>query len=245
MDLSESELERYDRQLRIRGWDINGQKRLKASKVAVVGLGGLGSASSIYLAAAGVGSLTLIDHDKVSLPDLNRQILYSEENIGLSKAEAAKTRIESLNSKVKVNPVESRVTEKNIGSLIGEVDVVVDGLDNWKTRFIINEYCVKKGIPLVHGGVSEFYGQITTIIPRRGPCLRCIFPTQPLETMHIPIFGATPAVIASIQAAETIKIITGIGKPLVGRLLLIDLEEATFEEAKINRNPNCPTCSSK
>ncbi len=242
MSLSRSELERYDRQLSIRGWGVNGQRKLKASKVVVAGVGGLGSVSSIYLAAAGVGRLVLIDGDKVSLSDLNRQILYSEETLGLSKVDVAEMRIKSLNSEVKVESIMKQITEENVHSLIKDADVVVDGLDNWSTRFIVNNYCVEKSIPFIHAGVSEFYGQITTVMPGEGPCLRCVFPEKPYEMEKIPIFGATPGVLASMQVMEVIKIITGIGRPLIGRMLFLDGEEMTCEEAEIKRNPDCPVC---
>ena len=242
MSLSKSELERYDRQLSVRGWGVKGQKKLKASKVTIVGVGGLGSISSIYLAAAGVGRLVLIDYDKVSLSDLNRQILYSEKMLGLSKVDAAKRRIESLNSEVKVESIMRRITERNIHNLIKDADAVVDGLDNWNTRFIVNNYCIEKSIPFIHAGVSEFHGQITTVMPGEGPCLRCIFPEKPHEIRNIPIFGATPGILASMQVMEVIKIITGIGRPLIGRMLFLNGEEMTCEEIEIKRNPDCPVC---
>jgi len=242
--LSESELERYNRQILIKGWGVKGQKKLKRSKVMVVGVGGLGSVSSLYLAAAGIGKLVLIDKDKVSLSDLNRQILYSEEDLGLLKVDVAKRKIESLNSEVNVEAVIGEITKGNVRDLIEDVDVVVDGLDNWSTRFILNECCVEKSIPFVHAGVSEFYGQITTVMPGRGPCLRCIFPEKPRELKVIPIFGAIPGVLASLQVVEVIKMITGIGRLLVGRMLLLDGEGMTCEETEIKRNPNCPICGS-
>jgi len=244
MGLSRSELKRYDRQLLIKGWGEEEQKKLKRSKVMVAGVGGLGSVSSLYLAAAGVGRLVLIDKDRVSLSDLNRQILYSEENVGLSKVDVAKRKIESLNSEVRVEAVKKEIKKEIVRDLIKDVDVVVDGLDNWDARFILNGCCVEKLIPFVHAGVSEFYGQITTVIPRRGPCLRCIFPEKPREVEVIPVFGATPGVLASLQVIEVIKILTGIGKPLVGRMLFLDGEEMTCEETEIKRNPNCPICGS-
>jgi len=242
--LSESELERYNRQILIKGWGVEGQKKLKRSKVMVAGVGGLGSVSSLYLAAAGIGKLVLIDKDKVSLSDLNRQIIYSEDDLGLLKVDVAKRKIESLNSEVNVEAVIGEITKGNVRDLIEDVDVVVDGLDNWSTRFILNECCVEKSIPFVHAGVSEFYGQITTVMPGRGPCLRCIFPEKPRELKVIPIFGAIPGVLASLQVVEVIKMITGIGRLLVGRMLLLDGEEMTCEETEIKKKPNCPICGS-
>jgi molybdopterin/thiamine biosynthesis adenylyltransferase len=242
MDLSQSELERYNRQTLIDSWGAEGQKKLKGSKVAIVGVGGLGCISSMYLAAAGVGEIVLIDKDKTSLSDLNRQTLYTQKDIGHFKAETAQNRIRGLNPEVKVVTVMKELTESMAPNIIGDANVVVDGLDNWKTRFILNDCCVRKRIPFVHAGVSEFYGQITTIMPRKGPCLRCIFPREPPEAGVIPVFGATPAALASLQVMEVIKLLTGIGKPLVGRMLFLDGEEMTVETAEIKRNPDCPVC---
>ncbi len=227
----------------IDGWGTEGQLKLKNSSVAVVGVGGLGCTSSTLLAVAGIGKLVLIDRDKTSLSDLNRQLLYTQSDVGQFKAETAKKRLEALNPEVKVEAVLEEVTEDNITLTIGKVDVVVDGLDNWKTRFIVNDYCVRNRVPFVHAGVSQFYGQITTVIPGKGPCLRCVFPKQPSEAKVNPIFGGTPSALASLQATEAVKILTVIGKPLVGRMLFVDEEEMTIETAEIKRNPNCPTCS--
>lgn len=242
--LTKSELERYSRQILIDSWGIEGQLKLKSSSVAVVGVGGLGCVSSTYLAAAGVGKLRLIDKDKTSLSDLNRQVLYTQSDIGQFKAETAKRKLEALNPEVKVEAVLEDVTEDNVPTVIGKINVIVDGLDNWKTRFTVNEYCVKNHTPFVHAGVSQLYGQITTVISGRGPCLRCIFPQGPKETKVNPIFGGTPSTLASLQAAEAVKILTGIGKPLVGRMLFVDAEEMTIETAEIKKNPNCAVCSS-
>ncbi len=243
MKLSKAELERYDRQMRIPKWGTNGQERLKASRVAVVGIGGLGCLSSLYLAAAGIGKITLVDRDNVRTMDLNRQILYCQRDIGRPKAEAAREKLEALNPEIKVQVALTEITKENIFKVLEAVDVIVDGLDNWKTRFILNDYCVAKGVPFVHAGVSEFYGQITTIVPAEGPCLRCIFLKEPPEVKTIPVLGATPALLASLQVMEAIKLITGIGKPLVGRMLFVDGEEMTFETTEVARNPNCPVCA--
>ena len=244
MELSQSELERYNRQIIIDGWGKEGQTKLKKSSVAVVGVGGLGCVSSTYLVAAGVGKLILIDNDKTSLSDLNRQVLYTLKDIGQFKAETAKKRLVTLNPEIKVETVLEEVSGDNISKIIGNVDAVVDGLDNWKTRFIINDFCVKNRVPLFHAGVSQFYGQIITVMPGKGPCLRCIFPKEPSETKINPIFGGIPSALASLQVIEVIKCLTGIGKPLVGRMLFIDGEEMTIETAEIKKNPNCPACSS-
>jgi len=227
----------------INGWGTEGQKKLKKSTVAVAGVGGLGCVSSTYLAAAGIGKLVLIDNDKSSLSDLNRQILYSQKDIGHYKAETARERLRILNPEVEIATIQEEITVDSVSKVVGKVDVVVDGLDNWKTRFIVNDYCVKNHVPFVHAGVSQFYGQIITVMPGKGPCLRCIFPKEPIETKLNPIFGATPSALASFQVMEVAKILTGIGKPLIGRMLFIDGEEMTIETAEIKKNPNCPTCS--
>jgi len=243
MSLSESELDRYDRQMRIHGWGIEGQRKLKTSKVVVAGIGGLGCLSSLYLAAAGVGTLILLDKESISLSDLNRQVLFCQSDLGASKAETAKSRLEILNPEIKVRAAVKEVVGRNIANVMKGIDLVVDGLDNWRTRFIVNEICVRKGIPFVHGGVSGFYGQVMTVVPQKGPCLRCIFPTEPPEVEVVPILGATPAVIASLQVMEAVKLVTGIGKPLVGRMLFLDGEEMTLETVEVERNPDCPVCS--
>ena len=227
----------------IEGWRTEGQLKLKSSSVAVVGVGGLGCTSSTLLAAAGVGRLRLVDSDKTSLSDLNRQVLYTQDDVGRYKAETAKRKLEALNPEVKVEAIFEKVTEDNVSAIIGKVNVVVDGLDNWKTRFIVNDYCVKNRVPFVHAGVSQLYGQITTVMPGKGPCLRCIFPQELAETKTNPIVGGTPSTLASLQAIEAIKILTGIGEPLVGRMLFVDAEEMTIETAEIKRNQNCQICN--
>jgi molybdopterin/thiamine biosynthesis adenylyltransferase len=240
--LSPSELERYERQMLISGWGTEGQKKLKATKVAVAGMGGLGCPASIYLTAVGVGKVILIDKEKFELNNLNRQILGSQKNIGKAKAEVAKEQLEALNFEVEVKAVVAEITKENVHNVIGNVDVVLDGQDNWKTRFIINEYCVTHNIPFIHAGVSALHGQITTVVPGEGPCLRCIFPKDPPELEKIPVLGATPALFASLQVMETVKLITTIGKPLVGRMVFVDGEEMVFETVEVKRNVECSVC---
>ena len=242
MSLSPSELERYGRQIQISGWGIEGQEKLKAAKVAVVGIGGLGCPTSIYLTAVGVGKIILIDNEKFGLNNLNRQILGWQRDIGKSKAKVAKEKLEALNSEIEVEAVVAEITRDNVHNLIGDVDVVVDGQDNWKTRFILNEYCVTRGIPFVHAGVSAMHGQMTTIVPGKGPCLRCIFPKDPPEVEEIPVLGATPALFASLQVMEAIKLVTGMGRLLVGRMLFASGEEMAFETVEVKRNIKCPVC---
>jgi len=242
MSLSPLELERYSRQIPIAGWGVEGQRRLKGAEVVVVGIGGLGCLSSLYLAAAGVGRIILVDKERFELNNMNRQILCWHDDLGRFKAEVAKEKLEAFNPEIEVEAVVSEVTEGNVKEIVGEADVVVDGLDNWGTRFIINEYCVRESVPFVHAGASGMCGQITTIIPIEGPCLRCIFPEAPPEVENVPVLGATPAFLASLQVMETVKLITGIGTPLVGRILFIEGEEMTVEDVKIKRTADCPVC---
>jgi molybdopterin/thiamine biosynthesis adenylyltransferase len=242
MSLSHSELEQYERQMLISGWGVEGQKKLKASKVAVVGIGGLGCPASIYLAAVGVGKVILIDKEKFELNNLNRQILGWQRDIGRFKAGVAKEKLEALNPEIEVEAVVAEITGENAHDVIGDVDVVVDGQDNWKTRFVINDYCVTRKIPFIHAGVSMLHGQLTTIVPGKGPCLRCIFPKDPPEVERVPVLGATPALLASLQVMETVKLVTGIGKPLVGRMLFVNGEEMAFETVEVKRSIECPVC---
>lgn len=244
MNVSPSELERYSRQILISSLGLEGQKRLKASKVVVAGLGGLGCPASLYLAAAGIGKITLVDKGKFKLSDLNRQILCWHQDLGQSKAQVAKAKLKALNPEVKVEALVKEITNDSVGDIIEHADVVIDGLDNWRTRFIVNEYCVTKGIPFIHAGVSALHGQMTTIVPGEGPCLRCIFPSTPSETERVPVLGATPALLAALQVMETIKLITRMGEPLVGRLLFLNGEEMVFETVKMKRIGDCPVCGS-
>ncbi len=240
--LSRSELERYNRQILIPNIGFQGQRRLKSSRVVVVGVGGLGCPASIYLAAAGVGMITLIDKGRFNLSDLNRQILAGYDDIGRLKVEVARDRIKELNPDVEVKTLTIEVDREAFREIVREADVVVDGLDNWRGRFIVNECCVMEGKPYIHAGVSGLSGQITTIIPGEGPCLRCIIPRDPPEVDVVPVLGATPALLASLQVMETVKLVTGFGRPLVGRMLFIDGEDMSFESVEVKRNPDCPVC---
>ena len=242
MSLLSSELERYDRQMLISGWGLEGQRKLKASKAAVLGIGGLGCLSSLYLAAAGVGKIILIDKDGFKLSDLNRQILCWQKDLGLPKAEVAKKKLEALNSEIAVEALVAEITNDSVHDLIKDADIIVDGLDNWRTRFIVNSYCVAQGIPFIHAGVAGLQGQMSTIIPGKGPCLRCIFPKDPPEVERFPVLGATPALLAALQVTEAVKIVTGIGESLVGRILFFDGKEMAFETVETERNDKCPIC---
>jgi adenylyltransferase/sulfurtransferase len=242
--LTEREAERYDRQMLIGEWGRTGQMKLKQAGVVVAGVGGLGCSAAIYLCAAGVGRIRIIDSDRVELNNLNRQILYWEHDVGRYKAESAKEKLERLNSDVVVEAVKTAITERNSEELIQGFDVVVDGMDNFRTRFLLNEACVNHGIPFVHGSIYGFVGFMTTIVPHKTPCLRCIYPEPVPERMEkFPVVGATPAAIASLQATEALKLITGIGRPYLGKLLFWDGEDMTFSEISLIKRTDCPVCA--
>ena len=242
MVLSADELERYDRQMMIEGWGVGGQERLKASQVAVVGVGGLGCPVSLYLAAAGVGTLVLIDEGRFELSNLNRQILGWGEDIGRLKAESAAEKIRALNPDVDVKAVSEVVDEDNAAELLSDSDAVVDALDNWRTRFLLNRVCVEHGTPLIHAGISGLYGQAMTIIPGEGPCLRCVLPETPPEVPRFPVLGTTAGLFAMIEAMETVKVLLGLGEPLVGRMLVFDGSDTSFMFIDVKRLRTCPVC---
>ncbi|GAB6136609.1 ThiF family adenylyltransferase [Thermococcus prieurii] len=230
--LSERELERYDRQIMIFGTE--GQEKLKKAKVAVVGVGGLGSPVAYYLAAAGIGTLLLIDDQKPELSNLNRQILHWEEDVGRNpKPLSAKWKLERFNSDIRIETFVGKLTVENVEEVLKGVDVIVDCLDNFETRFLLDEYSQKKGVPLVHGAVEGTFGQVTTIVPGKTKSLREIFPNVREKKGKFPIIGATAGVIGSIQAMEVIKLLTGLGEPLMNKLLLVDLAYNTFDVVEL------------
>jgi len=230
--LSEKEIERYDRQIMIFGNE--GQEKLKSAKVAVIGVGGLGSPVAYYLASAGIGTLLLIDDQKPELSNLNRQILHWEEDIGKNpKPLSAKWKLERFNSDIKIETFVGRLTEENVDEALNGVDVIVDCLDNFETRYLLDDYAQRKRIPLVHGAVEGTFGQVTTIVPGKTKSLREIFPSVREKKGKFPIIGATAGVIGSIQAMEVIKILTGFGEPLLNKLLLVDLTYNTFDVVEL------------
>jgi adenylyltransferase/sulfurtransferase len=224
------------------GWGAEGQERLKSAKVVVAGAGGLGCPAAVYLAAAGVGDLVVLDKDVFELSNLNRQILGWQRDVGRPKADTAAEKLRALNPEIVVKSLFVEITEENIHALIRDATVVVDALDNWRTRFIINEACVKQRLPLVHAGIFGLYGQIMTVIPGKGPCLRCLHPEMQEEISLFPVLGATPGLFATLQVMEVIKLIVGFGKPLTGRLLLFDGENMEFMAVDIERRLDCSVC---
>jgi adenylyltransferase/sulfurtransferase len=233
---------RYGRQMLMPGWGEENQLKLKASSVMIAGAGGLGSPAALYLAAAGIGELRICDSDTVDLSNLNRQILHNEARVGSLKALSAYSSLQALNSSIQVQVFSRRLEANNIEEIIGGADIVLDCLDNFETRYLLNTYCIQRRIPLVHAAVWGFTGQLTFLLPPETPCLRCLVP-QPPERGTFPVVGAAPGVIGSLQALEALKFLTGIGSNLKGSLLLFDGEDSCFTPLKISRDSKCPGCS--
>ncbi len=246
--LGEEQRRRYSRHLLIPEVGEEGQLKLLDARILLIGAGGLGSPASLYLAAAGVGTLGIVDDDTVDATNLQRQIVHSTERLGDSKAESAKQTIEALNPDVTVKTYRERLTSENADRILGEGwDVIVDGADNFPTRYLLNDASVWHGIPVVHGSIYRFDGQVTVLKPGDGPCYRCLFPQPPPPELAPScaeggVLGVLPGVIGSIQANEALKLALGIGEPLVGRLLLFDALAASFTEVSLRRDPTCPVC---
>ncbi len=239
--LTTEERQRYDRQIMIKGLGEDGQEKLKQAKVIIAGSGGLGCAASTYLAAAGVGTIRIVDLDRVELSNLNRQILHWDNDIGRNKVDSAAEKLSQLNQSVKIEAVEETISEANISRLVAGFDLIVDAMDNLPTRYLLNKAAIENHIPFVHGAVYGFEGRSMTIIPGKTACLRCIY--RGLIPEHkFPVIGVTPAVIGCIQATEVIKYIAGIGKLLTNRLLVYDGLNVKFTELVVKRNPNCEHC---
>jgi molybdopterin/thiamine biosynthesis adenylyltransferase/rhodanese-related sulfurtransferase len=239
---------RYSRHLLIPEVGEEGQLKLLDSKVLLIGAGGLGSPASLYLAAAGVGRIGIVDADVVDESNLQRQVVHSTESLGEPKVESAKRTIEALNPDVDVVAYKERLTSENIERILADGwDVIVDGADNFPTRYLVNDASIWHKIPVVHGSIYRFEGQVTVFKPYEGPCYRCLFPTPPPPELAPScaeggVLGVLPGVIGSLQASEALKLALGIGEPLVGRLLLFDALAATFDEVKLRRDPDCPVC---
>jgi adenylyltransferase/sulfurtransferase len=238
--LDRDELVRYNRQLLIPNFGEEGQKKLKGSQVVIAGVGGLGCASATYLTAAGVGHITIIDYDVVELSNLNRQVLYWDEDIGQKKVVVAQKKLSKLNPTVNITPIHAEIAEQNVSHLIDGAQVVVDGLDTLDARLVLNSACVQQKIPYIYGGVSRLRGMITTIIPGETPCLACFNPEGPRGRG---VLGVTPAVIANLQAMETMKLIIGQSPSLAGKLLVFNGDDTKFRVYDIEKNEHCPVCS--
>jgi molybdopterin/thiamine biosynthesis adenylyltransferase len=240
--LSNDDLIRYSRQILYPAFGKEGQQKLKEAHVLVAGVGGLGSPAAIYLVCAGVGRLTLVDSDAVELSNLNRQILHGEADIGRKKVISAAQKLNKLNSTVEISTVAKRMTAQNLTELIQGADVIIDCLDNMETRFILNEGCVKAEVPFIHGGVYGMMGEITTIIPGQTPCFACIFPSEVKGKKPFPVFGFIPALIASLQVMEAVKLLAGFGELLTGKMLYIRGEEMAFMNVALQKNEACTVC---
>ncbi len=248
--LSHEEILRYSRHLILPDVGLEGQRKLKAARVLLIGAGGLGSPAALYLAAAGVGTLGIVDFDVVDKTNLQRQILHGTATLGIPKLESARRRIEDLNPNVQVETFETRLTSANALDIIGEFDVVADGTDNFPTRYLVNDACVLLGKPNVYGSIFRFEGQASVFYAKEGPCYRCLY-AEPPPAGLVPscaeggVLGVLPGIIGSIQAMETIKLVLGRGETLIGRLLLFDALRLKFRELKLERDPDCPVCGRK
>jgi molybdopterin/thiamine biosynthesis adenylyltransferase/rhodanese-related sulfurtransferase len=239
---------RYSRHLLIPEVGEAGQQRLLDARVLLVGAGGLGSPASLYLAAAGVGALGIVDADVVDESNLQRQIVHSTDRLGEPKVLSAKRTLEALNPDVRVIPYQERLTSENVERILADGwDVIVDGADNFPTRYLVNDASVWHGIPVVHGSIFRFEGQVTVFVPREGPCYRCLFPQPPPPELapscaEAGVLGVLPGIIGSLQANETLKLLLERGDSLAGRLLLFDALGTTLDEVSVQRNPGCPVC---
>jgi len=246
-ELTREELARYSRHLILPDVGVEGQRRLKAARVLLVGAGGLGSPLALYLSAAGVGTLGIVDFDKVDVTNLQRQVVHGTADVGRSKIDSAAERIYDINPYVNVERFETRLTSENALDIIREFDIVVDGTDNFATRYLVNDACVLLGKPNVYGSIFRFEGQASVLATPDGPCYRCLFREPPPPGL-VPscaeggVLGVLPGLVGTIQATEAIKLILGIGEPLIGRLLLVDALTAQFRTVKIRRDPTCPAC---
>jgi molybdopterin/thiamine biosynthesis adenylyltransferase len=234
---------RYDRQIAVPGVGTAGQERLLHSHVLILGLGGLGTVSSTYLARAGVGRLTLVDRGKIDLPDLNRQILYAERDTGSTKTEVALRQLSQMNPHIQLTGISDTITYDILERIIRGVDIVIDGLDNIPTRLIANKICCDTGKIFVYGGISGTKGAVSTFFPGKGPCLKCLHEHDQAEKSNLPVMGPVPGVVASLQSLEAINFLTGHGLSLNGRLLMFEGRSMNFFSRKISRKPGCEHCA--
>ncbi len=245
--LSNDEILRYSRHLIMPEVGMDGQTRLKAAKVLCIGAGGLGSPLALYLAAAGVGTLGVVDFDVVDFTNLQRQIIHSTADVGRKKLDSAAEKVKAINPYVEVRPFETKLTSANALDIFRQFDIVVDGTDNFPTRYLVNDACVLTGKPNVYGSIFRFEGQVSVFATEEGPCYRCLYPEPPPPGL-VPscaeggVLGILPGLVGIMQATEAIKLILGKGEPLIGRLLLVDALGMRFRELKLRKNPDCPVC---
>ncbi len=250
IEFTDEQIERYSRHIILPEVGGSGQQKMLEARVLLLGAGGLGSPAAYYLAAAGIGNLGIVDFDQVDLSNLQRQIIHSTERIGMLKTESAKKTIQALNPDVNVTLYNEKMDSSNIMSLIKDYDYVVDGSDNFPTRYLVNDACVMKNKTLIHGSIYRFEGQVTVFKPGDGPCYRCLYPEPPPPGM-VPncqeggVLGVLAGVIGNLQVVEILKLILGIGKPLVGKLLIYDALNTEFRNLRLRRDVNCPMCGEK
>jgi molybdopterin/thiamine biosynthesis adenylyltransferase/rhodanese-related sulfurtransferase len=245
--LSEAERRRYSRQVLIPEIGQEGQRRLLDARVLLIGAGGLGSPAALYLAAAGVGTLGIVDDDVVDESNLQRQVLHTADRVGMPKTQSADMTLTALNPDVRVVRHDERLDAANVERLVAEYDVIVDGTDNFETRYLLNDASVAYRKPVVHGSIYRWDGQVTTFVPFEGPCYRCLYPTQPPEELApacavAGVLGVLPGIIGLLQANEAVKLLLGVGETLAGRMLLFDAMTTTFDEIRLWRDPACPAC---
>ncbi len=246
--LTAEQKERYRRHLIIPEVGEEGQAKLLKGKVLLMGAGGLGSPAALYLAAAGVGTLGIVDMDVVDLSNLQRQVVHTQDRAGMPKTESAKQAINALNPDVKVIPFQERLNSQNVREILSGFDLVVDGGDNFPTRYLLNDACVVLGKPNIHGSIFRFEGQVTTFVPGKGPCYRCLYPAPPPAEFapscaEAGVLGVLPGIIGLLQANEALKLLLGVGEPLIGRLLTFDALGTRVSELKLRRDPQCPVCA--
>jgi sulfur-carrier protein adenylyltransferase/sulfurtransferase len=247
-DLSNAEIARYSRHLIMPEIGMAGQRQLRNASVLIIGTGGLGSPTAMYLAAAGIGRIGLVDYDTVDESNLQRQVIHGQSTIGMSKLESAATRLRDLNPYLEIDLHPVALTSENALALLAPYDVIIDGTDNFPTRYLVNDACVRLGKPNVYGSIFRFEGQLAVFDASRGPCYRCMFPEPPPPGM-VPscaeggVLGVLPGIIGTLQATEAIKLLLGIGEPMIGRMLLYDALEPSFTTIRVRKNPACPVCS--
>ena len=250
IEFTDEQIERYSRHIILPEVGGSGQQKMLEARVLLLGAGGLGSPAAYYLAAAGIGNLGIVDFDRVDLSNLQRQIIHSTERIGMLKTESAKKTIQALNPDVNVTLYNEKMDSSNIMNLIEGYDYIVDGSDNFPTRYLVNDACIMKNKTLIHGSIYRFEGQVTVFKPGDGPCYRCLYPEPPPPGM-VPncqeggVLGVLAGVIGNLQVVEVLKLVLGIGKPLVGKLLIYDALNTEFRNLRLRKDTNCPICSEK
>jgi adenylyltransferase/sulfurtransferase len=250
LDLTEQQIERYSRQIILEEVGGAGQEKLLSSKVLIVGAGGLGAPAALYLAAGGIGEIGIVDNDKVDLTNLQRQIIHHTSDIGIEKVDSARAKIQAINPDVTVQTYRARLTSENISEIVRHYDFVIDGTDNFPSKFLVNDACYFEQVPFSHAGILRFDGQLITVLPGETTCYRCIFHSPPPDGVvpscsQAGVLGALAGVIGSLQAAEAIKFLLGIGDLLTNALLTHNALTTEFRKVQLKRNPNCPLCGEK